>query len=155
MIYFAYASNMDPTQMRARCRGAQARGIGYLADHRLTFPRWSNIREHAVASVEVCADTHVWGVLFDMTEDDWANLHRREGYVAPDHPQNGYDLHAVDIDMRGEIVAAHTYVAKINPIRPDPGLTSVHYLNQIIAGALAHNLPDDYLARLRAVPTFD
>ena len=155
MIYFAYGSNMDTAQMRARCAGARVRGIGFLADHRLAFPRWSNIRAHAVASVEACAGAEVWGVLFDMTADDWANLSRREGYVAPGHPQNGYDLRAVDISTPAEVVAAHTYVANVNPRRPEPGLTSAHYLNQIINGAIEHGLPADYLALLRAVPTRD
>ncbi len=42
-----------------------------------------------------------------------------------------------------------------DPLRPDPGLTSARYLKQLIDGAIAHQLPADYLAMLRRVQTFD
>lgn len=155
MIYFAYGSNMDPAQMGRRCVGARAQGIGCLADHRLTFPRWSNIREHAVASVEPSLGDAVWGVLYAMTAADWESLHRREGFFGPGNLKNGYDLRSVKVVNHVELVAAKTYVANVNPKRPEPGLTSTHYLGQIINGAIKHGLPDAYVAQLRAVPTCD
>jgi AIG2-like family len=157
VIYFAYGSNMDPAQMRERCVGARARGIGFLADHRLHFPRWSDRRLHAVASVEAFPGAHVWGVLFDMTPDDWTALHRFEGHFGAGHPKNGYELMAVGIcdGTAPARTAAHTYIANLHPERPDAGLTSARYLKQLIDGALAHGLPADYVAMLRAVPTFD
>ncbi len=159
MIYFAYGSNMDPAQMSTRCIGAKARGVGLLADHRLCFPRWSDRRLHAVASVEVSAGAQVWGVLFDMTQDDWSALHYFEGHFGPGHARNGYEVREVAVRIETasapEEIAAHTYVANPHPLRPDPGLTSARYLKQLIDGALAHGLPGDYVAMLKKVPTLD
>ncbi len=159
MIYFAYGSNMDPAQMRNRCATARARGIGFLADHRLCFPRWSDRRLHAVASIEDSPGERVWGVLYDMSEADWMALHRFEGHFGPGHANNGYDLKEITVSVElaeapGH-VAAHTYVANPHPVRPDAGLTSRLYRKQLIDGALAHGLPGDYVAMLQAVPTFD
>ena len=155
VIYFAYGSNMDPAQMRERCRGARARGAGFLAGYRLHFPRWSPRRKHAVASIEAFPDAHVWGVIYDMTPDDWTALHPFEGHIAEGHAENRYDLIGVEVRAGTAAVAARTYVALPDPARPDPGLTSARYLKQLIDGAIAHKLPPDYLAMLRAVPTFD
>ncbi len=154
-IYFAYGSNMDPTQMRERCVRSRARGAGFLSGYRLHFPRWSPRRKHAVASIEAFPGAHVWGVVYDMTPEDWACLHPFEGHIAEGHAENGYDLIRVEVLVDAAAISARTYVAVPDPSSPDAGLTSVRYRQQLIDGAVAHNLPQDYVAALRAVPTFD
>jgi hypothetical protein len=155
MIYFAYGSNMDPRQMRERCAGSQPRGVGFLAGYRLAFPRWSPRRRHAVASIEPHAEHGVWGVIYEMTLQDWTCLHPFEGHIAEGHPENGYDLIGVEVAMETVTIAARTYIATPEPARRDVGLTSTRYRQHLIDGAEAHGLPADYLAMLRAVPTFD
>jgi hypothetical protein len=155
MIYFAYGSNMDPAQMRERCSGSRARGAGYLVGYRLAFSRWSPRRKHAVASIEAHAEGGVWGVVYDMTPDDWTALHPFEGHIATGHAENRYDLIGVEVLMGGPVVTARTYIARPDPLRPEPGLTSARYRQQLIDGAVAHGLPAEYLVMLRAVPTFD
>jgi AIG2-like family len=155
MIYFAYGSNMDPAQMRERCPGSSARGTGLLAGYRLHFPRWSPRRGHAVASIEAHPEGGVWGVVYDMTPEDWPRLHPFEGHIAVGHAENRYDLISVEVRADEGNVSARTYIAMPDPQRPDPGLTSVRYLRQMIDGAIAHGLPQDYLAMLRAVPTIE
>jgi AIG2-like family len=155
VIYFAYGSNMDPAQMRARCPGSRARGAGYLAGHRLHFPRWSPRRRHAVASIEAHHQGGVWGVVYDMTPVDWTKLHPFEGHIAEGHVENGYDLIRVEVSIETATISARTYIAVPDPGRPDAGMTSVRYRQQLINGAIAHRLPADYLAMLRKVPTFD
>ncbi|MGH6923140.1 MAG: gamma-glutamylcyclotransferase family protein [Propylenella sp.] len=155
MIYFAYGSNMDPAQMRERCGGSRARGVGFLADYRLGFPRWSPRRGYAVASIEACSGASVWGVLYDMTAEDWTALHPYEGHIREGHADNRYDLIRVDVLCDAVAVAARAYIAVPDPSRREPGPTSARYLKQLIDGATAHGLPADYIAMLRAVPTFD
>jgi hypothetical protein len=155
MIYFAYGSNMDPAQMRERCAGSRARAIGFLADYRLAFPRWSPRRGHAVASIEARPGASVWGVLYDMTADDWTSLHPYEGHISEGHADNRYDLIRVEVVCEATPVTARSYIAMPDRSRRDPGLTSVRYMRQLIDGATAHGLPADYIAILRAVPTFD
>ena len=41
MLYFAYASNLDPELMRQHAPGHQVVGLAALRDHRLAFPRFS------------------------------------------------------------------------------------------------------------------
>jgi len=155
VIYFAYGSNMDPAQMAARCVEARARGAGYLAGYRLHFPRFSPRRKHAVASIEAHPEAGVWGVVYDMTPEDWAALHPFEGHIAEGHADNGYDLIGVEVFLGAATIAARTYVAMPDPARPDAGLTSAGYRKQLLDGAVAHGLPAEYLAMLRAIPTFD
>lgn len=79
MIYFAYSSNMDPAQMRERCVGSRAHGAGFVAGYRLAFRRWSPRRRHAMACIGARAEGGVWGVVYEMTPDDWTSLHPFEG----------------------------------------------------------------------------
>lgn len=155
MIYFAYGSNMDPVQMRERCAGSRVRGVGHLAGYRLAFSCWSPRRGHAVASIEAHPEEGLWGVVYEMTPDDWTALHPFEGHIAEGHPENGYDLIGVEVRMEAGSIAARTYIAMPDPVRGDIGLTSVRYRQHLIDGAVAHGLPADYLAVLRAIPTFD
>jgi gamma-glutamylcyclotransferase (GGCT)/AIG2-like uncharacterized protein YtfP len=155
MIYFAYGSNMDPVQMRTRCAGSRALGPGVLAEHRLCFSHWSEVRGHAAASIEPAAGEQVWGVLYEMTPGDWTRLHVFEGHLGDDHPENGYDLRPVEIAAETEVVAARAYVSRPDPRRPQDGLPSAHYVGLLINGAVSHGLPADYLARLRAIETCD
>jgi len=155
MIYFAYGSNMDPAQMRARCAGSRPCGAAFLAGYRLAFPRWSPRRKHAVASIEAHGEGAVWGVIYEMTPADWTSLHPFEGHIAEGHAENRYDLIGVEVLMDAGTIAARTYIARPEPARPYVGLTSVSYRQQLIDGAVAHGLPADYLAMLRAVPTRD
>jgi len=155
MIYFAYGSNMDPAQMRVRCAGSRARGAGFLAGYRLAFPRWSPRRRHAVASIEACLGEGVWGVVYDMTPEDWTALHPFEGHIAEGHPENRYDLVAVDVRCGDAPLAARVYIARPDPSRPEAGLTSARYMRLLIGGAVAHGLPAEYVSMLRAVRTFD
>ena len=41
MLYFAFGSNLDPDQMRARCPAHQVVGMAVLRDHKLIFPIFS------------------------------------------------------------------------------------------------------------------
>jgi gamma-glutamylcyclotransferase (GGCT)/AIG2-like uncharacterized protein YtfP len=151
MFYFAYGSNLDPVQMAQRCPGATAVGAAQLADHRLCFPRRSPVRGCAVASIEPREGSNVWGVLYKIGRDDLVRLDEREGYDPVNlSAVNRYDRVEITVTKsNGEAVTAMIYVAVPEPM---PGLPSVTYLKHIVDGAVAHRLPDDYVARLR---TFD
>lgn len=151
MIYFAYGSNLDRVQMAQRCPNARLIGPAQLADHRLCFPRRSPVRGCAVASVEPHAGGVVWGVMWELDEDDLARLDAREGYD-PVNPSaaNRYNRVEVVLDrLRGDSVKAVTYIALPEA---NPGLPSADYMKHIIEGATGHSFPDDYVAMLKAVP---
>jgi gamma-glutamylcyclotransferase (GGCT)/AIG2-like uncharacterized protein YtfP len=102
-----------------------------------------------VASVEPHEGGIVWGVIYKLGREDLMHLDAREGFDPVNLcAVNRYDRVDVAVTRSGQSVSAMMYVAVPEP---EPGLPSVTYLKHIVDGAAAHGLPDDYVARLRAV----
>jgi hypothetical protein len=80
-------------------------------------------------------------VVYALDAADWPELDRCEG---------GYDRVAVEVLFEnGERFAAETYVA----VRMTADAVAFDWYVQIIVdGAAAHELPEPYLAELRALP---
>ncbi len=147
MIYFAYGSNIDPFQMRPRCRGAEIRGAGLLDGYRLCFPRYSFVRQSAVASIEEGPDAVVWGALYEIAESGLARLDACEGFHLVQRPGDNafYRIEVEPRSREGETIKAFTYRA--NPMAY-AGAPSYDYLAQIVRGATPLGIPDDYLQML-------
>jgi len=149
MLYFAYGSNLDPVQFRLRCPESRYVCNARLDGYRLCFPAWSKIRDSAVISIEEATDA-VWGVLYKLTISDLARLDIREGFdPRRDRMKNIRNRGAVTLARSdGYVSSAETYVA--TPSR-DPGRPSSQYLDYLVRLAVACELPDDYVDKLRAV----
>ncbi len=153
MIYFAYGADMNPGRMAEICPGYRSIGVARLPDHHLCFPRFSRTWGCASASLAPRRNETVFGVLYDVPEEDLLALHSQHGFD-PDAPAefNHHELRDVTVLRVGgsEPVAAKTYIAV-----PDgtTALPSATYMNLAIDGARYHNLPRAYLVVLRAVPT--
>ena len=147
MLYFAYGSNMSRAQMRERCPDHECLGTAVLKEHALCFPRHSPIRNCGVAGLAEAPGAEVWGVVYQLHDEDLAALDKREGYdpAKPFHV-NRYNRQTVRVLMDGDLVDCLTYFA-----RPEPGehVPSVEYLATILEGAEENGLPADYVARLR------
>ncbi len=151
MLYFSFGSNLDPDQMRARCPAHRVVGVAVLRDHKLVFPLFSEGWGGGVASVQLSHGNDVWGVLFELTEEDIRALDGYEGFRAPGDAHNLYERDQIWVDLvrpeDGSVprrVRAWTYLAHTaNPMRP-----SRRYIEAIVRGARAHKLPDDYVAQL-------
>ena len=152
MLYFAYGSNLDPTQMRLRCPEARYIGKARLDGYRLCFPRWSKIRASAVAGLEPAAGEAVWGVLYEIGETDLARLDEREGYDKRRAPVDNSHNRATVMVARheGKVSEAETYVATPSA---DAGLPSSEYIDYLLQLAVACDLPADYREKLKAVKT--
>lgn len=142
MLYFAYGSNMDPDQMAVRCPGAAAQGPARLPDHGLAFARESLLWGGGVATVEPAPGEEVWGVLWEIGEDDEAALDRYEGV---DH--GAYYKAVVGVDAGEARETALIYVCSSKRWKRP----SARYLAGLIRGARAHGLPDGYVGRLAAL----
>lgn len=79
-LYFAYGSNLDGAQMRARCPSARALGRARLEGHALAFGGFSGHWGGAVASVVRVRGHAVEGVLYALTEVDLRALDAFEGH---------------------------------------------------------------------------
>src|SRR4029434_6514613 len=91
MLYFAYGSNMDAAQIKERCPSAKFVCRAKLPSHRLTFTRMSVIRRCGVADILRDETKEVWGVVYELPENELENLDNDEGF-RPGRPddQNEY-----------------------------------------------------------------
>ena len=156
MFYFAYGSNLEPNQMRSRAPGHRVVGLAALRDYRLVFPLYSNDWGGGVASVQPHHGDTVWGVLFEVSDDEIKQLDVFEYFRAPGDQHNVYDREHRTVELvrpdDGSFprrVRADLYVAR--PSNPSP--PSRRYLDQLLIGARHHRLPEDYIAQLDAIET--
>lgn len=151
MLYFAYGSNLDPTQMKQRCPGHKVVGLAALADHKISFPRTSHTWGGGVASIQLAHGATLWGMVFELTEADLAALDEYEGWQGPADQHNVYDRELMFVELTrpedGSFprrLRAWVYVAR--PSNPAP--PSRRYLDAVLAGARHHGLPEDHLVEL-------
>lgn len=148
--YFAYGSNLDPEQMQRRCPGHRVIGAGFLPGHRLKFQGQGEDWGGAVATVVPDTRDTVWGVVFELSEEDLRRLDEYEGCRGDADPTGLYVRRDFDVRLAdGGAVRATAYVMR----RRLEGKPSKMYLDAITRGARSHGLPTDYVDRLAAHPT--
>lgn len=79
VIVFAYGSNLNDKQMRARCASARVEARARLPNHALAFGGFSHRWGGAVASVIPERGAQVEGLLYRITPPDLRELDRHEG----------------------------------------------------------------------------
>lgn len=154
MLMFAYASNLDPEQMRQRCPQHRTVGVGVLHDHRLAFPLYSETWKGGVASVVPAHGQQVWGAVYELTDGDLAALDRYEGHRGAGDQHNLYDRQSVTVELvrpdDGSVprrVRAWAYLAHPS----NPSAPSRSYLEAILRGARHHRLPEEYVEKLAGI----
>jgi gamma-glutamylcyclotransferase (GGCT)/AIG2-like uncharacterized protein YtfP len=145
VLYFAYGANMDTRRFRRRCPGAVALGRAMLRNYRLAFTRYDRAEKGGVADIVAEAGTQVWGALYDIDERCLRALDDYEG--AP----RAYRRETVRVaDDRGGEHEAIAYVAN----RTGEFAPSKTYLAQIVRGARAHELPEEYVKVIEGTRTY-
>lgn len=79
MLYFAYGSNLDVTQMQRRCPTARRDAPATLRGHSLVFAGFSRTWQGPVATVVRARAGVVQGLLYELDADALARLDRFEG----------------------------------------------------------------------------
>ncbi len=152
MLYFAYGSNLDSKQMRARCPSAQFVDKALLRDHGLCFPRYGSTRGCGVASIEPADGHHVWGVVYDVADDDVSKMDECEGFDPSRPPdKNCYNHAQITVLREGNVATPITVFTYIAERQANPPLPNANYRDSIVCGARAWKLPDDYVKRLEAI----
>jgi gamma-glutamylcyclotransferase len=149
MLYFAQGSYIDRPQMLLCCPGADFIAQGRLNDYRLCFPRWSRVRNSAVAGIEPAKGEITWGVLYELTARDLQRLDLVEGYAEGRGMElNASQRVAVRVERPdGLTVQAETHV----PIpMADPGRPTQGYLRLLARAAAELGFPNDFIAKLKA-----
>lgn len=151
MFYFAFGSNLDPDQIRERCPAHRTVGLAALHDYRLIFPLYSERWGGGGASVQLHHGDIVWGVVYDLTEEDLAALDGFEGYRGPGDQHNIYERQVVTVELTrpddGSVprrLRAFAYMAHFS----NPSPPTRRYLDTILRGARHHRLPEEYVAKL-------
>jgi gamma-glutamylcyclotransferase len=150
MLYFAYGSNMDWSQMRERCPTAQFVCVAKLKDHHLAFTRESQKRKCGVADVIQEEGRDVWGVVYQIDERDIGHLDLTEGF-RPGRTENDYvreerHVFAEGDNKRPVLVSVYFAIKEDNPPKPN-----VQYKQLIVNGAKYWHLPDAYIQELERI----
>lgn len=132
-LYFAYGSNMDASQMGARCRGARPAGIARLDGFRF------RINRAGVATVVPELGGAVFGRLWAV---DDADLNALDGFEGTN--QLIYRRSRCTVDSGGAWLEAFIYVAADS----EPGRPRPRYLPGVLGAAISLGFPDGYLREL-------
>jgi hypothetical protein len=147
--YFAYGSNMASATFRGR-RGIDCRHacVARLAGWRLVLDKPPLIPVgHSFANIVTDAAAEVWGVLYEVTQEDLDHIDLTEGVLIDNYRR--VELPVEPVGGPALAVAAFTLVSD----RADATLLpSVRYMNLLISGAEEHGLPAAYVAWLRTLP---
>jgi gamma-glutamylcyclotransferase (GGCT)/AIG2-like uncharacterized protein YtfP len=122
---FAFGSNLDRAQMRARCPSAAAIARATLPHHGLLFAGFSSRWGGAVASVVRDRRRSVPGVLYVVSREDLVRLDRFEGVP---YCYDRVTRVVVDEDDRRRRVQLYA----LCPGWAEPGLPSASYLGVIL-----------------------
>ncbi|MGZ4428872.1 MAG: gamma-glutamylcyclotransferase family protein [Nocardioidaceae bacterium] len=142
-LYAAYGSNLDPARMSERCPHSPLRTTGWLTGWRLTFGGEDHGWDGALATIVQDPLEQVFVAVYDVTEDDEANLDTWESADSGLYRKTRVRV----ATMLGEQVV-WTYVLDAY----EGGLPSAWYLGILAEAAQAADAPDDYVAALRARP---
>ena len=154
MLYFAYGSNLDPQQLHQRCPSARFVTLAELPDHRLAFTRYAKDRGCGTCDGVPETGQEIWGVVFDISEEDLRRMDESEGYQ-PGRPsnENAYFREQREVLRDGkqdQPVLVWLYFANR---QPDPPLPNAAYKKQLVDGAKFWGLPEAYQAQLRRIET--
>lgn len=150
MLYFAYGSNMDWTQMQQRCPSACFLRLATLRDRQLAFTRKSVSRGCGVADVVHAVGERVWGVVYEIEETEVGKLDECEGYL-PGRDRNAYWRREctvfVDDDTQNPLACTSYFATP----QPEPPLPSRAYVHHLLDGARHWGLPAEYIGQLEAI----
>jgi gamma-glutamylcyclotransferase len=147
VTYFAYGSNMARDVIARLSPHHRFLGVACLADHRLAFTRRSVKTGSGVADIVQAPGQTVWGVLYEITDDELAAIDRKEGH--------GWAYTRITLPVRleadGSERSAVTYTVRSKMSTELP--PSKQYLGRIIVAARDRGLPDQYINQIEAIQT--
>ncbi|MDC0357983.1 gamma-glutamylcyclotransferase [Oligoflexia bacterium] len=146
-LYFAYGSNMDLEQMQERCPASKVVSVGVLQDYRLDFTHYATRWNGGVGDVVPEGDATVWGLVFELPEED---LLRLDDFESRPHV---YDRCLVNIKIESEVLK-DVWVYTIQNRKPFIAPSS-RYLNTIKNAAKEWEFPKVYQEFLERIEVCD
>jgi gamma-glutamylcyclotransferase (GGCT)/AIG2-like uncharacterized protein YtfP len=142
-LYAAFGSNLDPTQMLARCPHSPSRGSGWLEGWRLTFGGEDLGWEGSLATVVEDPGHRVFVMLYDVNRQDESTLDEIEFASTGLYRKIRVRVRTLDGDPLAWLYILDGY---------EGGLPSARYLGVMADAAEVAGAPDDYVADLRGRP---
>lgn len=137
---FAYGSNLDRSQVSARCPSSRPLVAARLDGFTLCFPYYAQSRAGGAASIMESPGSHVWGALYDLTPEDLNKMDTHEGRRT--NPRRRLPVY---VPEWGTVEAwTYQYAGQRTNTPPSPA-----YLGQILTGCEAWGLPHDYVQSVR------
>jgi gamma-glutamylcyclotransferase len=149
ILVFAYGSLMHAQEFRRDCPSGNSLGPARLPNYEICFPRYSSRRGSLVAGITPRYGAEVWGVLWHITREDLPALDRREGFRSDRLSRsNSYNRSIVQVETHDGRATAWTYIASPHQIKPGQAVNP-DYLILLVEGAVAHDLPPQYVDMLK------
>ena len=142
MRYFAYGSNMDWAQMQRRCPSAQFVCVARLADYGFAIARHSRLRRCGTANIFAERGSEVWGVVYDVSEQDFTTL---DGF------EDGYRRERASVYILNDGNQPLDVIVYIAEKENDVPLPNAAYKQHILAGARHWRLPQAYCELLEKI----
>lgn len=151
-LYFAYGSNLDKAQILERCPSAKFNCVARLDNYKIAFTRKSIKRRCGVADAVEATGESIFGVVYDISDEDMRKLDDNEGYKGEGNSKNSYNrkksiVTAIVINGENQIQAEIYFAVR----QPAPPLPSKEYLGLIITGAKVWGLPYEYIRKLEKI----
>lgn len=140
--YFAYGSNMSEAVIRRWCPGHRLVGAAALDNHRLAFTRRSEITGTGVADAVPEPGQTMWGVLYEIRDEDLVELDHKEA------AGRGYQRQPCRVQILADQSRHDAVMYTVLRKEPREVPPSREYLERMIAGARDRGLPEDYIAAL-------
>jgi cation transport regulator ChaC len=146
--YFAYGSNMQTATFCGR------RGIEFVRAAAARAPGWRLVLDkppllpigEAFANIVPEPHSNVMGVAYLVSVDAFDTIDLSEGVLIGNYQRRAIQV----IPLAGTAVAVEAFTLVSD--RRDPALRpSTRYMALLIAGAIEHGLPDEYVDYLRGV----
>ena len=145
MYYFGYGSNMLTSRLQARVPSATPVATGQLKGHELRFHKRSQDGS-GKCNIVPSDDDCVHGVVFDVSSSDLHPLDEAE------QRGHGHERSSLTVQGPSASIEAFAYVAQ--PAYVDDALRPYDwYRALVLAGALEHALPDEYVTQIEEVPS--
>ncbi len=142
-LYAAYATNMDPGLMAARCPHSPLRGDGWLEGWRLTFGGEDISWEGALATVVEDDAERVFVVLYELSDLDERVLDQWDGVNLGYFTKIRVRVEALEGSVTAWLYVLNDY---------EGGLPSARYLGIVADAAEKAGAPADYVHGLRSRP---
>lgn len=149
VYYFAYAGNMNLSQIKMSCASPKKVAVAKIDDHKLEFYDYAKMWDGAQETLTPEPGSEVWGVIYELNMPDtdkldlWHNV-KFDG--------SGFYFHSPAKATAADGTQYDVLFYKKNQlVKAAP--PSRQYVEYIVKGARESGLPEDYIARLEAVET--